>query len=84
MPFEIMALVDHELATPRFNNECTPAYLETVRNFIFTNVAHKLADSRRCRGMSEALEKEDNGLSLGAPGEQFGKRKRSVMNLIFL
>jgi len=67
-----MTLVDHELATPRFRNECTPAYLETVRNFIFSNVARKLADNRRCRGMFEALEKEDaeTGISLGASGEK--------------
>lgn len=70
-----MALVDHELATPRFRNECTSAYLETVRNFIFTSVACKLANSRRCRGMFDALEKsdewsEDTDLSLGASGER--------------
>jgi DNA-directed RNA polymerase III subunit RPC1 len=84
-----MTLVDHELATPRFRNECTPAYLETVRNFIFSNVARKLADSRRCRGMFDALEKADEwdegtDLSLGASGEQLGQRKRSIMNLVFV
>jgi len=77
-----MTLVDHELSTPRFRNECTPAYLETVRNFIFSNVARKLADNRRCRGLFEALEKEDaesTGFSLGTSGEQLGHRKRSIV-----
>lgn len=66
-----MALVDHELETPRFRNECTPVYLETVRKFIFSSLANKLADYRRCRGMFDALEKadewdENTDLSLGA------------------
>jgi len=68
-----MALVDHELATPRFKNECTPAYLDTVRKFIYDNLAHKLAESRRGRGMYDAMDREDEwdedtDLSLGASG----------------
>jgi DNA-directed RNA polymerase III subunit RPC1 len=84
-----MTLVDHELATPRFRNECTPAYLETVRNFIFSNIARKLADYRRCRGMFNALERPDEwdegtDLSLGASGEQSDQSKRSIVNPFFV
>ncbi len=74
LPFEIMNIVDSELATPRFRSECTPAYLDIVRKFIFDNLAHRLADFRRIRGMFDALEKdvewdEDTDLSLGASGK---------------
>lgn len=69
-----MNIVDSELATPRFRSECTQAYLDIVRNFIFDNIAHKLADFRRSRGMFDALEKdvewdENTDLSLGASGK---------------
>lgn len=68
-----MGIVDHELDTPRFRNECTPAYLATVRKFILDKLALKLADSRRGRGMFDALERtedwdEGTDLSLGASG----------------
>ena len=85
MPFEILTLVDHELATPRFRNECTPAYLETVRKFISSNVAHKLADFRRGRGMFDGLHKVDErgegtDLSLGTSGKHLGQSQRPNMN----
>jgi len=68
-----MGLVDQELATPRFSSESSPAYLETVRKFIFENLANKLADTRKSRGMFDALEREaewdeDTDLSMGASG----------------
>lgn len=78
-----MALVDREFATPRFRNECTPAYLETVRKFISSNVARKLAQCRRCRGMFDAFEKadewdEDTDLSLGASSERLHQNKNCL------
>ena len=66
-----MEIIDRELDTPRFRNECTPAYPVSVRKFIFDKLALKLADSRRGRGMFDALEKiedwdDGTDLSLGA------------------
>ncbi|KAF8974574.1 hypothetical protein BDZ97DRAFT_1774354 [Flammula alnicola] len=71
LPFEIVELVDRELATPRFRTECTPAYLDVVRTFINDKLANKMAKSRLKQGMFEALEREDEwdehtDLSLGA------------------
>ncbi|KAJ8514890.1 hypothetical protein ONZ45_g7635 [Pleurotus djamor] len=71
LPFEIMEIVDAQLATSRFVSECPPTYLETVRNFIHDGVAKKLADMRHSRNMFDALEREsewdaETDLSLGA------------------
>ncbi|KAJ3513331.1 hypothetical protein NLJ89_g3010 [Agrocybe chaxingu] len=71
LPYEVMEIADRELATPRFKSECTPAYLDTIRKFIFDHLAHKMADARLKRGMFEALEHESEwdeytDLSLGA------------------
>jgi len=68
-----MELVDQELASPRFNSESSPAYLATVRKFIYENLANKLASTRQSRGMFDALEREaewdeDTDLSMGASG----------------
>jgi DNA-directed RNA polymerase III subunit RPC1 len=68
-----MELVDHELATPRFKSESAPAYLATVRKFIFEHLANKMAGTRKNRGMFDALEREaewdeDTDLSMGASG----------------
>jgi len=77
-----MNIVDSELATPRFRSECTQAYLDIVRKFIFDNIAHRLADFRRSRGMFDALEKdvewdEDTDLTLGASGK---RRQNATFN----
>ncbi|PPQ79563.1 hypothetical protein CVT25_003445 [Psilocybe cyanescens] len=71
LPFEVMEYVDRELATPRFVVETSPTYLGIVRKFIFDNVANKMAEIRRGRGMFDALEREDEwdedtDLSMGA------------------
>ncbi|KXN84194.1 DNA-directed RNA polymerase III subunit rpc1 [Leucoagaricus sp. SymC.cos] len=71
LPFEILEITDKELATPRFASECTQTYLDSVRNFIHDRVARKIAENRKCRGMFEALEREeewdaDTDLSMGA------------------
>lgn len=68
-----MEYVDRELATPRFVVETSPTYLGIVRKFIFDNVANKMAEIRRGRGMFDALEREDEwdedtDLSMGASG----------------
>ena len=74
MPFEIMELVDRELSHRKFTNECTAAYLATIRGFISENVANKLGEIRKSRGMFEALEREEEwdeetDLSMGASCE---------------
>jgi DNA-directed RNA polymerase III subunit RPC1 len=63
--------VDRELATKKFTNECTAAYIATIRGFIADSVAHHLAKIRKARGMFEALERydewdADTDLSMGA------------------
>jgi DNA-directed RNA polymerase III subunit RPC1 len=71
LPFEILEIVDRELATDKFTNECTTAYLATVRRFITDRVIRKLVELRRSRGLFEAMEREnewdaDTDLSMGA------------------
>ncbi|KAH7924840.1 beta and beta-prime subunits of DNA dependent RNA-polymerase [Leucogyrophana mollusca] len=71
LPFEILEIVDRELATKKFASECTAAYLATIRGFITDHVAHRLAQMRKSQGMFEALERADEwdvdtDLSLGA------------------
>ena len=74
LPFEIMEMVDHELSKKKFTSECTAAYLATIRGFISENVAQRLAEIRKSRGMFDALEREDEwdeqtDLSMGASCE---------------
>ncbi|KAF9498249.1 beta and beta-prime subunits of DNA dependent RNA-polymerase [Pleurotus eryngii] len=71
LPFEIMEIVNVQFATRRFVETCPETYMETVRTFIWDNVAKKLGDMRQSRGMFEALEREgewdeDTDLSMGA------------------
>lgn len=71
LPFEIMEILSHELSTPRFMSECTPSYIETIREFVTENIAGRLANMRQIRGMFDALEREEEwdaetDLSLGA------------------
>jgi DNA-directed RNA polymerase III subunit RPC1 len=73
LPFEVLELVNREFESARFQNECTPAYLDTVRTFISKNIVHKMARERVCRGMFDALERgdewdEDMDFSMGASG----------------
>lgn len=71
LPFEIVELVDLELKKPKFTSECTPAYLDTIRDFVVQHIAHHLATMRKSQGMFEALERSDEwdcdtDLSMGA------------------
>lgn len=71
LPFEILEIVDRELASEKFTSECTAAYLATIQGFIKDHVVQKLAEARSSRGMFEATEKEDEwdadtDLSMGA------------------
>jgi len=68
-----MEYVDKELSSPRFKDETAPQYISFIRDFIYDNVASKIADARRKHGMYDALEREDEwdeytDLSLGASG----------------
>jgi len=63
--------MDRELATPKFTNECTAAYIATIRDFIADGVVSHLANIRKTHGMFEALHRNDEwdadtNLSLGA------------------
>jgi DNA-directed RNA polymerase III subunit RPC1 len=73
VPYEIMEITDEVLGEARFTAECNAAYLATVREFIMKNIAQKLADERRDRGMFDALERnaefdEETDLSMGVSG----------------
>jgi DNA-directed RNA polymerase III subunit RPC1 len=73
LPFEVMELVNREFGSARFQNECTPAYLDTIRTFISKNIVYKMAEERTRRGMFDALERGDEwddkmDFSLGALG----------------
>lgn len=76
LPYEIIDYVNNQLAQPRYASECAPSYIEIVREFIMEHVVKKLADTRRRRGMFDAVEKSDEwdvdtDLSMGATGETF-------------
>ncbi|KAJ3736053.1 hypothetical protein DFJ43DRAFT_1053181 [Lentinula guzmanii] len=71
LPFQIVELVNEELGTKRFITECTPTYVDSLRNFLIDNVVTKLAQARTDQGMYEALERssewdEETDLSFGA------------------
>lgn len=76
LPFELLEFVDRELAQRRFTGECTAAYLATIRGYVTENIAYRLAEIRKSRGMFDALQREDEwdadtDLSMGASGKSF-------------
>ena len=76
-----------ELASPRFRNECTSAYIKSIEDFIQINVIDKVTTCRDQHGMFDAAEKseewdDDTDLSLGAPGS-FAFPFISDINLIY-
>lgn len=84
MPFEILEIVDLELASEKYTSECTAAYLATIQGFITDHVVHKLAEARSSRGMFEATEREDEwdadtDLSMGASGKSSLPEKHSLV-----
>ncbi|KAJ6543970.1 hypothetical protein B0H19DRAFT_1169181 [Mycena capillaripes] len=76
LPYEVVEIVDRELATQKFTSECTAAYLATIRGYTTERIAYRQAEVRSSWGMYEALEREDSwdehtDLSLGAsPAER--------------
>lgn len=61
LPFEILEVMDQELATPKFLSECTPTYIAMIRSFIADGVVERLgANIRQSHGMFEALERRDD------------------------
>jgi hypothetical protein len=71
-----MEITSQELSKPRFQNECTTAYIATVRGFVLDNIARKVARVRKSHGMFEAEEREEEwdeetDLSMGATGMVF-------------
>lgn len=78
MPFEIIEILNQELSTQKFMDECSPSYIATIRDFVTENIAGRLANMRRIRGMFDALEREEEwdaetDLSLGASGNKNSK-----------
>lgn len=51
--------MDRELATQKFTNECTPAYVTTIRDFIADGVVNHVARIRKTHSMFEALQRND-------------------------
>ncbi|TRM68642.1 hypothetical protein BD626DRAFT_395166 [Schizophyllum amplum] len=71
LPFEVMELLNTELARPKFVSECTTTYMDSIRDFISEKVAKRLAVLRDSHGMYDAMERmeewdEDMDLSMGA------------------
>ncbi|KAG8885857.1 hypothetical protein FRB98_001570 [Tulasnella sp. 332] len=58
MPYEIMEITDKELTSPKFKNECTAAYIATVRGFVLNNVARRAVKIRERHGMFGAEERQ--------------------------
>ncbi|CCO37689.1 DNA-directed RNA polymerase III subunit C1 [Rhizoctonia solani AG-1 IB] len=70
-PYEVTEIIKAELSSPRFQNECTPAYIHSIETFLHTSVVDKMAVCRDQHGMFDALERseewdDDTDLSLGA------------------
>lgn len=87
LPYEILEIVNRELATPRFKSGCNPVYIDVIRKFLADKLATRMAEARRKQGMFDALEREgdwdeDTDLSLGASGMLAMNQK--FMALIFV
>lgn len=73
MPFEIVEVVDEELARLEFRAECTAAYIATIRGFTLDSIARRVGRFRKYHGMFEAEEREAEwdeftDLTMGATG----------------
>lgn len=55
LPYEIAALVDHQLATPYYTNACSPRFIDEVREFLEESVIQPAAKFRAAYGMPAAL-----------------------------
>ncbi|KAF9077107.1 hypothetical protein BDP27DRAFT_1311829 [Rhodocollybia butyracea] len=71
LPYQIVDLINKELASVRFAKDLSSTYIETVRSFIIDNAVAKLARARTDQGMFDALERSDEwdehtDLSFGA------------------
>ncbi|KAL5530725.1 RPO31 [Sanghuangporus sanghuang] len=71
LPYEIVQLVDDELASKKFMAVCSESYISMLRKFIFDTAVAPLAEHRRRHGMYDALQKEeewddDTDLNMGA------------------
>ena len=70
LPYEMVELVDRELASPRFTKETTEMYRQQVREFMM-QVADKAAQIREAHGLFGAEERndewdDDTDLTMGA------------------
>ncbi|OBZ75051.1 DNA-directed RNA polymerase III subunit rpc1 [Grifola frondosa] len=71
LPYEVTTIIDRELSRLRFAEECTAAYVATIRTFIEEYAVRRLAEARRNRGMFDAVECDgewdaETDLSMGA------------------
>ena len=72
LPYEIMDIVNAELSSSRFVNECTAAFLATVGRFM-RGVVIRVAKVRSTHGLFDAVEKDSEwdeytDLTMGATG----------------
>ena len=72
LPYEILDIVNAELSSPRFVNECTAAFLATVGRFM-RGVVVRVAKVRSTHGLFDAAEKDSEwdeytDLTMGATG----------------
>lgn len=70
LPYEIMDIVNTELSSPRFVNECTAAFLATISRFM-REVVTRVAKVRSIHGLFDAVERdtewdEHTDLTMGA------------------
>ncbi|KAL1672708.1 hypothetical protein EV122DRAFT_271324 [Schizophyllum commune] len=71
LPFQVMDLMNTEMAKSKWVSECTTTYMDSIRDFIEEKVAKRLAILRERRGMYDAMERidewdEEMDLSMGA------------------
>jgi DNA-directed RNA polymerase III subunit RPC1 len=82
LPYEIMAIVNAELSSPRFVNECTAAFLATVNRFM-RGVVARVAKVRSIHGLFDAMEQDTEwgeypDLTMGATGESVVVKREAL------
>jgi DNA-directed RNA polymerase III subunit RPC1 len=78
-----MEIVDTELKSPRYQSECAPVFVNTLREFMKVNVSGRLAKVRKNHGLYDAIERPmnwdiDMDLSMGAQ-RTFSVLRRSTL-----
>jgi DNA-directed RNA polymerase III subunit RPC1 len=71
MPYEVLEITERELVNGKFKNECTAAYIATVRGYVLNKVVRRAVRIREQHGMFGAEDRqedwdEDTDLTMGA------------------